>query len=71
MEKRKSGKKAEINLGILAFFPTICLATLNVNTKFEDSGSHRNLTKNLIAEKEKWTNKGNNEAADSFFLQYN
>ena len=39
MEKWK--KKPKINLGILIFFPTIYLATLNVKTKFEDCGSHR------------------------------
>ena len=64
-------KKAKTNLAILVFFPTIYLTTMKVYTKFEDSGSHRSreifATENLIEEKEKWTNKGNDiqQEADS------
>ena len=41
MEKSKNGKKGNINISILIFFPTIYLATLKVYTKFEDFGSYR------------------------------
>ena len=37
---KKKEKEGKINLSF-AFCPTIYLATLNVYTKFEDSGSHR------------------------------
>ena len=40
-KKEKWKKKANINLTILIFFPTIYLATLKVYTKFKAFGSHR------------------------------
>ena len=69
-KKQKSEKKAKINLSTLIFFPTICLVTLKVYTKFEDFGSHKSreiCDKIFIGEKEKWTYKGNDkqEEADS------
>ena len=69
MEKWK--KKAKINRRILVFFYIINLAPLKVYTKFEDSGCNRSgeyVTKSVIGEKEKWTNKGNDKQqhADSF-----
>ena len=44
---------AKINLGILVFFPTIYLATF--------IGAEKSVIKNLIAEKERWTNKWNDK----------
>ena len=67
MEKWK--KKANINLRILIFFPTIYLATLNVYTKFEDFGSHRSREicdgYFLLERKEKCTNKGNDKQEEA------
>ena len=61
----KGKKKAQINLSILSFFPTIYLATLKGYTKFEDFGSHwsgeeprgaeKSMTENLNGKKEKLT----------------
>ena len=41
-KKEKWKKKAIINHSIMVFFSIIYLAPLNVYTKFEDSGCHRN-----------------------------
>ena len=71
MEKKEKWKKKDkINLSILAFCPIIYLATLNVYTKMKTLALIRvekSVTENLIGEKEKWTNKGNDtwEVADS------
>ena len=52
-------KEGKINLSILVFFPTIYLATFNVYTKLDDSGSHwsREICDRIFnGKKEKWTN---------------
>ena len=61
----KKGKEGKINLSFV-FCPTIYLATLNVYTKFE---AKKFVTENLLGEKEKWRNKGNDKQqhADSLF----
>ena len=71
-KKEKWKKKAKINHSILVFFPTIYLALLNVYIKVEDSGSHWSQDF-CDAEREKWTNKGNDkqEEADSFLHNTN
>ena len=55
-------KKDKINLSILVFCPTIYLATLMDYTKTETLAPisvEKSVTENLIGEKEKWINKGN------------
>ena len=55
-EKEKWKKKANINHSILVLFPTIYLAPLKINTKFEVSGligAEISVMKCLIGEKEK------------------
>ena len=69
-EKKKWKKKDKINLSILVFCPIIYLASLKVYTKLKTLaliGVEKSVTGNLIGEKEKWTNKGNDkqEVADS------
>ena len=67
MEKKENWKKkTKINHRILVFFPTVYLNPLKVYTKFEDSGCNRSTEfceKSFIGEKEKWTNKGNDESS--------
>ena len=58
MEKENWKKEAKINRGILIFFYTINMATLQVHAKFEDPVSNR--TEKAVTEfcqREKWTNK--------------
>ena len=72
MEKWK--KKAKINLGILVFFPTIHMVTLNVYAKFDDSGSHRSqeiCDKTFDRREEKWSNKGNDKQEEADSLLHN
>ena len=67
-------KKAKINLSILIFFPTIYLATFKVYTKFEDFGSYRIreiCDRNIIGEKEKWTNNWNDKQEEADSLLHN
>ena len=74
--KEKWKQKDKINLSILVFFPTIhvYLATLEVYTKVEDSGSHRSweiCNRKFDWEKEKWTNKGNDKQQKTDSLLHN
>ena len=55
---------AEMNLSILVFFSTIYLTTLKIiqNSKtLAVIGAEKSITENLIGDKEKMTNKGNDK----------
>ena len=72
MEKWK--KEGKINLSSFVFCPTIYLDTLNVHTKFEDSGSHRRseiCNRKFAWENKKLTNKGNDKQQHADSLLHN
>ena len=61
-----------MNLSIFIFFPRIYLATRKVYIMktLALKGVEKSVTENLIGEKDKWTNKGNDkqEEADSLLV---
>ena len=75
MEKWK--KIVKINLSILVFCPTIYLAwplskkcIRNLKT-LAPTEAEKSVRKNLIGEKEKWTNKGNSKHQEADSLLHN
>ena len=67
-------KKANINLSILIFFPTIylalsrCIQNLKILALIE---AEKSVTESFIGEKEKWTNKGNDKQEEADSLLHN
>ena len=73
-KRKKKKKKAQINLSILVFYPTINLATSRCIQHLKTLaviGAEKFVTENSIGEKEKWTTKGKDKQKDADSLLHN